>query len=84
MKNPFDGLIMHVDFEEREWTGAYAANCAMCIKEMIYPVNFPVTEGSNVPIILTYVEHAHMDADKYFCSYDCMEDWINKFALNFI
>lgn len=74
-KNPYDGLIMRIDFEEKEWSGNYLIKCSLCSMESIW-------DNEDTPIVLTYIENVPMDKDKYFCSYDCMENWLNKFVVN--
>ena len=78
--NPFNGLYMHVNFEEREWSGGYITRCALCDTKLIYSPDLP----ENVPHILTHIDNAALDEDKYFCGYNCLEDWLNEYVVKFI
>lgn len=81
-KNPYDGFWMHINVETKEWFGGYINHCCMCNKEMKYSENYPTTDEGSAPLILTFIEKASMDSHKYFCSYDCFENWIDKFVVN--
>ena len=78
-KNPYDGLQMHINVETKEWNGEYFGECDLCQKKMKY---YKDDEEGTTPLILTHIEKASLDQYKYFCSYNCFEDWIDKFIIN--
>ena len=78
IQNQYNGLIMYIDFEEREWTGGYLFNCAHCQIEFYYDVK------DDPIIVLSYIENAYLDRDIAFCTYNCMEDWLNEFMVKSI
>lgn len=84
IKNPFDGLYMHLNLEEKEWSGGYSTKCALCRIDLVYPAGYATTDEGYAPLILTYIDKAALDEDKYFCSYNCLEDWIDKFVVKFL